>query len=93
MQIVDPRRDIKGEKDVYLKCKPIFGTDEMTAPVSRPKRRKFATGIGYPVDIKLQYREGMVPMKITSSTPLASVAFQARIAFGICVEFEDPRPA
>jgi hypothetical protein len=93
MQIVDPRREIKGEKDVYLKCKPIFGTYEMTAPVSHPKARQFTAGTIYPVDIKLQYRERIVPMKITSSTPPGSVEFQARIEFGTSVEFEGPRPA
>jgi hypothetical protein len=38
MQVVDSRRDLKGEMDVVLKCQPIFGTDEMTAPISSPSR-------------------------------------------------------
>jgi hypothetical protein len=92
MQIVDPWREIKGEKDVLLKCQPIFGTDEMTAPISAPKPRQFKTGTSYPVDIKLQFRDRMVPMKITSSTPPGGVEFQARIAFGTVVEFNQPRP-
>jgi hypothetical protein len=93
MQVVDSRRELKGEVDVCFKCKPIFGTDEMTAPVNAPKPRQFKTETSYPVDIKLQFRERMVPMKITSSTRPGSVEFQARIAFGTAVEFIQPRPA
>jgi hypothetical protein len=92
MKIVDTRRDIKDETDVCLKCTPIFGTDEMATPANRPKTRQFSRGISYAVDIKLRYRETVVPMKITSSAPPWSVEFQARVAFGTGVEFEDPRP-
>jgi hypothetical protein len=92
MQIVDSRRELKGEKDVVLKCQPIFGIDEMTASVSAPKPRQFKTGTSYPVNITLQFQDRMVQMKIMSSTPPESVEFQARIAFGTVVEFNQPRP-
>jgi hypothetical protein len=36
MHVVDPRTEIKGDEEVILKCKPIFGVDEMTAPISTP---------------------------------------------------------
>jgi hypothetical protein len=42
MQAVDTRTEIKGDSNVVLKCRPVFGSDEMTAPVSAPGRRQFS---------------------------------------------------
>jgi hypothetical protein len=92
MQVVDSRKELKGEKDVILDCQPIFGTDEMTAPVSAPQPRQFKVGTSYPVSIRLQYQDRMLPMTVTSSTPPGSVEFQARIGFGTAVEFSQPKP-
>jgi hypothetical protein len=41
MQIVDPRTEIEAEGEVVLKCRPVFGMDEMTAAMSAPSRRLF----------------------------------------------------
>jgi hypothetical protein len=39
MQITDSRTEIAAGENIVLKCKPIFGLDEMTAPISAPNRR------------------------------------------------------
>jgi hypothetical protein len=92
MQITDPRTDIQGGTDIVLKCKPIFGLDEMTAPVSAPGRRKSPPGRSFPVRIKLQLKDLMVPLEVLNSSPAGYVEFQARIHFGIPVEFMIPKP-
>jgi hypothetical protein len=92
MQVVDTRMELKGDSDVVLKCRPVFGTDEMTAPVSAPGRRQFRPGTGYPVHIKLQFKDRMVPLEVPSSCPAGYVEFQARIHFGAVVEFNQPKP-
>jgi hypothetical protein len=92
MKVVDTRTDLKGESDVTLKCKPIFGTDEMAAAISAPGRRQFRAGASYPVQIRLQLKDRMIPMTVTSSMPTGSVEFQARIHFGTVVEFKLPKP-
>jgi hypothetical protein len=91
-KVVDPRTELKGEKEVILKCTPIFGTDEMTAPISAPERRQFRMGTNYPVHIKLQFKDRMLPMEIPSSAPTGYVEFQARIRFGTVVEFRQLKP-
>jgi hypothetical protein len=92
MQVVDDRRDIKGQIDVCLKCRPVFGTDEMTAPISAPRLRQFKAGTSYPVDIKLRFQDRVISMKTTRATPSGCVELQARIQFGVAVEFEQPKP-
>jgi hypothetical protein len=57
MHVVDQRTELKGETDVVLKCKPVFGTDEMTDPVVAPGRRQFRVGTSYPVHIRLQFKD------------------------------------
>jgi hypothetical protein len=79
MHVVDTRTDIKGEADVVLKCRPIFGTDEITAPVSAPGRRQFKAGTGCPVHIRLQFKDRMIPLNVLTSTPVGCVELQARI--------------
>jgi hypothetical protein len=73
MHVVDPRTELKGESDVVRKWRPIFGEDEMTTPISAPGKRQFQVGTSYPVHIKLQFRDPMIPMDITSSTPTGYV--------------------
>jgi hypothetical protein len=92
MQVVDTRTDIEGESDVVLKCRPVFGTDEMTAPISAPGRRQFMAGTSYPVHIKLQFKDRNVPLEVLSSAPTGCVELQARIHFGAVVEFSQPKP-
>jgi hypothetical protein len=66
MRITDPRRDIKGLKDVLLTCEPVYAQEDIVKPIS-PKR--LPTGPNYHVDIKMQLGEKCVPMKITNSAP------------------------
>jgi hypothetical protein len=75
-----------------LKCRPVFGVDEMTSPVSAPNRRRFQSGASYPVLIKLQFKDRMVRLEVLSSSPARYVEFQARIHFGAVVEFSQPKP-
>jgi hypothetical protein len=92
MHIVDPRTELKGMENVVLKCKPVFGQDEMTAPIVAPGRRQFRGGTSYPVHIKLQFKDRMVPLEVLSSSPAGYVEFQARVHFGAVVEFNRPKP-
>jgi hypothetical protein len=91
MQVVDTRTAIEGGSEIVLKCRPVFGMDEMTAPVSAPKRRPFQSGTSYPVNIKLQFQDRMVPLEVLSSSPAGYVESQARIHFGAAVEFSQPK--
>jgi hypothetical protein len=77
MQIADPRTEIAAGEEVILKCKPIFGLDEMTAPISAPIRRQFRPGNSIPVQIKVQLKDRMVPLQVLNSTPVESAEFQA----------------
>jgi hypothetical protein len=81
MHIVDSRTKLKGMENVILKCKPVFGEDEMTAPVVAPGRRQFRGGTSYPVHIQLQFKDRMVPLEVLSSSPAGYVEFQARVHF------------
>jgi hypothetical protein len=92
MQITDPRTEIAAGDKVILKCKPIFGLDDMTAPISAPNRRQFQVGKSFPVRIKLQSKDRMVPLEVLNSAPPGQVEFQARIHFGVSVEFNVPKP-
>jgi hypothetical protein len=92
MDVVGSRTELKGEKDVILKCEPIFGTDEMADPVVAPGRRQFRVGTSYSVHIRLQFEDRMVPLEMLSSTPTGCVELQARIHFGAVVEFNHPKP-
>jgi hypothetical protein len=92
MQITAPRTEIAAGESVILKCKPIFGLDEMTAPISAPNHRQFRAGKSIPVRIKLQFKDRMVPLEVLNSAPVASVEFQARVHFGVAVEFMIPKP-
>jgi hypothetical protein len=92
MQITDPRTEIVAGDSVVLKCKPIFGLDEMTAPISAPNRRHFQVGKSIPVRIKLQFKDRMVPLEVLNSAPVGSVELQARVHFGVAVEFNIPKP-
>jgi hypothetical protein len=92
MQIADPRTEIVAGENVVLKCKPIFGLDEMTAPISAPNRRQFQVGKSIPVRIKLQFKDRMVPLEVLNSAPVGSVELQARVHFGVAVEFNIPKP-
>jgi hypothetical protein len=78
--------------DIILKCKPIFGLDEMMAPVSAPNRRQYQPGKSFPVRIKLQPKDRMGPLEVFNSSPAGHVEFQARIHFGTAVEFFIPKP-
>jgi hypothetical protein len=91
MQITDPRTEIAAGDSVVLKCKPIFGLDEMTAPISAPNRRQFQAGKSFPGRIKLQLKDRMVPLEVLNSSPAGYVEFQARIHFGAAVEFNTPK--
>jgi hypothetical protein len=92
MRITDPRTEIAAGDNVVLKCKPIFGMDEMTAPISAPNRRQFQAGKSFPVRIKLQLQDRMVPLEVLNTAPAGNVEFQARIHFGTAVEFIIPKP-
>jgi hypothetical protein len=92
MQITDPRMEIGRGDDILLKCKPIFGLDEMTAPVSAPNRRQYQPGKSFPVRIKLQLKDRMVPLEVLNSSPAGYVEFQARIHCRTAVEFFIPKP-
>jgi hypothetical protein len=92
MHIVDPRTELKGMENVILKCKPVFGEDEMTAPILAAGRRQFRGGTSYQVHIKLQFKDRMVPLEVLNSSPAEYVEFQARVHFGAVVEFNQPKP-
>jgi hypothetical protein len=92
MQITDPRTEIAAGEKVILKCKPIFGLDEMTAPISAPNRRQFQAGKSFPVRIRLRFKDRMVPLEVLNTAPVGQVEFQARIHFGVAVEFNVPKP-
>jgi hypothetical protein len=84
--------EIEANSGITLKCKPIFGADEMSAPVSAPKRRSFVPGRSIPVHIKLEFKDRMMPSEVLSSSPAGYVEFQASIHFGASVEFLIPKP-
>jgi hypothetical protein len=92
MQITDPRTEIVAGESVILECKPVFGLDEMTAPVSAPNRRQFRAGKSISVRIKLQFKDRTVPLEVLNSAPVGSVELQARVHFGVAVEFYIPKP-
>jgi hypothetical protein len=92
MHVVDQRTELKGEKDVILKCRPVFGTDKMTEPVVAPGRRQFRAGTSCPVHTRLQFKYRVVPLEILSPTSTGCVELQARIHFGAVVEFNLPKP-
>jgi hypothetical protein len=92
MQITDPRTEIVAGETVILKCKPIFGLDEMTAPISAPNRRQFQAGKSFPVRIRVQLQDRMAPLEVLNNALVGSVEFQARIHFGVAVEFKAPKP-
>jgi hypothetical protein len=92
MQVIDTRTEIEGGSEIVLKCRPVFGMDEMTAPVSAPNRRRFQSGTSYPIHIKLQFKDRMVSLEVLNSSPAGYVEFQARIHFGAVVEFSQPKP-
>jgi hypothetical protein len=64
----------------------------MTATISAPNQRQFQAGKSFPVRIKLQLKDRMVPLEVLNSSPAGYVEFQARIHFGTPVEFMIPKP-
>jgi hypothetical protein len=62
---------------------------EMENPTSF---ERIPTGPSYTVDIKLQYGDQCIPMKVTNSTPQGGVEARARVMLGLGVEFDEAQP-
>jgi hypothetical protein len=89
MKVTDQRRDIKDVKNPQLACEPVYEQEESARQASfkRPP-----TGRSYNIDIKLQFRDQCMPIKITNATLPRTVETKARVVLGIGVELDEPRP-
>jgi hypothetical protein len=89
MRITDKRRDINGVSDVKVTCEPLYEQEEAAQPTSF---KWLTTGPSYTVDIKLQYRDQCIPMRITSAPSPIGVETKTKVILGLGMELDEPRP-